>query len=73
MPATVSSHSERLLVAREIICAECGRSFLPHRVGDGAELLCNACYDAQFRLALPALPEEPLTRDDLYPVPAAHE
>jgi len=31
-------------------CSECGRSFRPRSVGDGAEELCDDCYDAQFEL-----------------------
>ena len=30
------------------ICAECGRSFRPRRAGEGAEELCDNCYEAQF-------------------------
>ncbi len=30
------------------LCAECGRSFRPRALGDGAEELCDTCYDAQF-------------------------
>jgi len=30
------------------ICTECGRTFRSHRVGEGAEELCDTCYDAQF-------------------------
>ena len=29
-------------------CVECGRAFRPRRGGEGAEELCDPCYDAQF-------------------------
>ena len=33
----------------EQICADCGQIFQPRSVGDGAEELCDTCYDAQFQ------------------------
>ena len=32
----------------EQLCAECGRIFRPHQLSEGAELLCDTCYEAQF-------------------------
>ena len=32
----------------EQLCAECGRAFRLRRVGEGAEELCDTCYEAQF-------------------------
>lgn len=32
----------------EVICAECGQTFRPHSAADGAEELCDQCYEAQF-------------------------
>ncbi len=32
----------------ELVCADCGQLFRPRRVGDGAEELCDRCYQAQF-------------------------
>jgi hypothetical protein len=33
----------------EVSCADCGQVFRPRRVGDGAEELCDPCYEARFR------------------------
>ncbi len=30
------------------ICSECGLAFRPRRVGEGAEELCDTCYETQF-------------------------
>ncbi len=30
------------------VCAECGRGFRPREAADGAEELCDNCYEAQF-------------------------
>jgi hypothetical protein len=32
----------------EQTCSQCGRTFRPHITGDGAEELCDLCYDAEF-------------------------
>jgi len=32
----------------EQICTECGQSFRPRQIADGAEELCDICYQAQF-------------------------
>ena len=32
----------------EFVCTDCGATFPSHGAGDGAELLCNKCYEAQF-------------------------
>lgn len=36
---------------QEQTCGQCGRSFRPRCVGDGAEELCDFCYDAEFEPA----------------------
>jgi hypothetical protein len=33
----------------ELICTDCGATFLSHGAGDGFEQLCNGCYAAQFK------------------------
>ncbi len=35
----------------ELVCADCGQPFRARRVGDGAEVLCDRCYEAQFQPA----------------------
>jgi formylmethanofuran dehydrogenase subunit E len=32
------------LQASSLICADCGENFVPRRLGDGVEVLCDACY-----------------------------
>lgn len=32
----------------DFVCTDCGAPFASHGAGDGAELLCNKCYEAQF-------------------------
>ena len=32
----------------EVSCAECGQLFRPRNVADGAEELCDRCYEAEF-------------------------
>ncbi len=45
MPSTpVLEH----LQAAQLTCAECGATFVPRRVGDGVEELCDACYENHF-------------------------
>lgn len=39
---------ERPETASELACIECGNSFMPRRVADGVEELCDACYQARF-------------------------
>jgi formylmethanofuran dehydrogenase subunit E len=36
------------LQAPELVCADCGETFVPRRIGDGVEELCNACYEKRF-------------------------
>ncbi len=31
------------------VCTDCGQVFEPRRVGDGAEELCDTCYEARFQ------------------------
>ena len=38
----------RLEQAEELICVDCGATFVSHGVSDGLEQLCNDCYAAQF-------------------------
>ncbi len=33
----------------ELVCADCGQLFRARWVADGAEELCDPCYEAQFR------------------------
>ncbi len=33
----------------ELVCADCGQLFRPRWIGDGAEELCDNCYEAQFQ------------------------
>jgi len=33
----------------ELVCTECGKPFRPRQVADGAEELCDPCYEAQFQ------------------------
>lgn len=33
----------------EFVCADCGQLFRPRSIGDGAEELCDGCYEAQFQ------------------------
>ncbi len=32
----------------ELVCTDCGQLFRPRWIGDGAEELCDRCYEAQF-------------------------
>lgn len=36
----------------ELVCLECGNSFMPRRVTDGVEELCDICYEARFPVDL---------------------
>jgi hypothetical protein len=33
----------------ELTCTSCGELFRPHGIAEGAEELCDRCYEAQFR------------------------
>ena len=33
----------------DVVCADCGQLFRPRWIGDGAEELCNSCYEDRFR------------------------
>lgn len=45
VPLTPPNHDNR---RTEQLCADCGRRFQPRAVGEGAEEVCDSCYDAQF-------------------------
>jgi hypothetical protein len=43
----------RLEKTEELICTQCGKPYHSHQVADGAEQLCNRCFEAQFSPATP--------------------
>jgi len=36
------------LQAASLTCADCGEHFVPRRLGDGVEELCDTCYTHRF-------------------------
>jgi hypothetical protein len=38
---------------KELICTQCGKAYHSHEVADGAEQLCNRCFEAQLSPATP--------------------
>jgi hypothetical protein len=39
-----SAPASLFLQAPSLTCADCGEHFVPRRLGDGVEELCDACY-----------------------------
>jgi hypothetical protein len=52
MQRTLFFTTERPEKASELVCPECGKSFMPRRVTDGVEELCDACYELRFPVNL---------------------
>lgn len=41
-------NSEQSKKASDFVCLDCGNPFVPRRVTDGVEELCDTCYEARF-------------------------
>jgi formylmethanofuran dehydrogenase subunit E len=42
--------ANQFLQASSLTCADCGENFVPRRLGDGVEVLCDACYRNRIEL-----------------------